>query len=155
MTSFKEEEPIRTHTLQEIVILEPTIQQEIFRTVLECGYDSTMAKLLVAQSRHETGNWKSKLSRKANNVFGMHKAKKNTRAIGVMVAEKGNRFAMYATVEDSTLEALEWLSKKDCPFKFKNSNEYAKWLKSKGYYEDSVANYSNALKAHLKHINFY
>lgn len=146
------EDIVRTHTLPTVTIVAPTIEQEIFRTVLECGYDTTMAKLMVAQSRHETGNWKSRLARKANNVFGMHSNKNSKRSIGTTIAEKNNKFAVYDSVESSTLEALDWLSSHDCPFKFKSSSEYAKWLKSKGYYEDSVTNYSNALRVHLKQL---
>jgi len=151
-SATREEEPVRTYYLPEIVVVAPTVEQEIFRTVIDCGYDTTMAKLLVAQSRHETGNWKSRLARKANNVFGMHHSKSSKRATGSTVAEKKKNFATYESVEESTLEALDWLVKRDCPMKFKNSYEYAKWLKSKGYYEDTLSNYSNALRANLKQI---
>jgi flagellum-specific peptidoglycan hydrolase FlgJ len=136
-----------------VVILEPTKDEEIFRTVIENGYDSMMAKLLVAQSRHETGNYKSRLARLANNMFGMQKPRRShTRAIGTAWAEGRPNYAKYGSIEDSTLDVLDLLKRRNCPFNFKTTYEYAKWLKSKGYYEDSLENYSRALKRQLRQV---
>jgi hypothetical protein len=46
LNSMEVEEEVPVVTLPEVVILEPTKDEEIFRTVIENGYDSMMAKLL-------------------------------------------------------------------------------------------------------------
>lgn len=148
----KEETPIKTTTLPEVVITAPTTQQEIFNTVIEQGYDTLMAKLIVAQAMHESGNFKSKLFRKGNNAFGMMRTKKDTLAIGSMGAEKRSGYAVYEDVNKSTIAVLQLLERKGCGFKFNSAKEYAKWLKSKGYYEDTTTNYVRALQIHLRRV---
>lgn len=148
----KEEKPIHTVTLPEITIVAPTVQQEIFRTVIEAGYDTLMGKLIVAQAMHETGNFKSKLFRKGNNAFGMLKGKKDTLAIGIMRAEKRNGYAKYTDVTNSTYAVLQLLERKGCNFKFKNPQEYAKWLKTKGYYTAPTSEYARAISRHYNKV---
>mgnify|MGYP003739826209 CR=1 FL=1 len=136
----------------EEVIVEYTPAQEIFETALSYGLDSTMAKLLVSQAIHETGNFKSKLFREGNNAFGMMRGKLDTLAIASTRAERRNGYAVYNSIEHSTLAVIGLLTRKGCQFKFNTPRDYAIWLKSKGYYEDTVANYSKALNKRFNEL---
>jgi hypothetical protein len=156
LTSFtigqQEEVVIPTVILPPVEVTPPTPNEEIFNAALSSGLDSTMAKLLVAQAIHETGGFKSRLYRRGNNAFGMMVSKKDTLKVGSMAAEGRPGYAKYESLEESTKAVIGLLTRKGCSFKFKSPHQYASWLKSVRYYEDSVSNYSNALNVHYKKV---
>lgn len=151
-TTITAQERIPVIMLPEVTCIEPTPEEEVYLTAIEYGLDTIMAKLIVAQARHESGKFSSKLYRKGNNAFGMMRCKRDTLALSSMHAENRPGYAMYATLENSTIAVLNLLSRKGCKFNFKSPGAYANWLKSVGYYEDSVQNYSNSLRVHYNKL---
>lgn len=120
------------------------------RDVLETeGLDPFVVDLLVAQSKHESGNYKNSLT-KYNNVFARHYHKTDTFATSAGAEAEGHsRFAKYPTLRSATLSQISYLRRKNYSFKWKSPNEFATELKSKSYYEASIEEYSAALKRYM------
>ena len=122
--------------------------QRIFRVLLESNVPEQMAKILVAQAAHETGNFTSNLFKTANNAFGMKVP--NIRPT-FTIGETKSGFAKFATIEDSASDLLLWLEHFGIPLNFVDPREYVKAIKARGYFEDSIGNYTNGvLRAFMK-----
>ena len=101
-----------------------------------------LAEMLAAQAAHETGNFTSRIFSENNNAFGM---KASTRDY-----DFGERYghALYLSIGDSVKDILEYLSDRMKPLKEianMSISEYALYLKSVGYFEDTVQNYTSGL----------
>jgi len=133
--------------------LEETIEQKIYNTCLDNGLDTLMAKIIVAQARHESGNFKSKLFKEHRNAFGLlHSRRRKTTSRGPLGRAEGrNGYASYNTVQESTQDALFMLMNRG-DIKFNSIDDYSIWLKSIHYYEADEKLYRNALKKHLKNV---
>lgn len=110
---------------------------------------------VIAQAKHETGGFNTKLSEpfdQNNNMFGMQRPyKRNTtdNRKGNLITE-GKTMANYNTLDDSAVDLILWkdmFKKNPFPTKVNSAHEYAQALKDRGYYTDSVFNYSKALGA--------
>lgn len=130
---------------------ELTIEERITIVLLDAGLDSMTAKLIVAQSKHESGNYKNSLTRKHNNVFARWWSKYDKYSMGSGAKAEGHtRFARYQSIELATLSQIDYFKRKGYSMKWKSADAFAKELKAKGYYADSTSNYSRALRRHLK-----
>jgi predicted hydrocarbon binding protein len=101
-----------------------------------------LSELLAAQAAHETGDFTSRIFSENNNAFGMKASTRNY--------ESGERYghAIYLSLGDSIKDMLEYLSDKIKPLKEiaeMSISEYAIYLKSVGYFEDTVQNYTSGL----------
>jgi uncharacterized FlgJ-related protein len=128
-----------------------TDTETIIRNVLKREKVSPFViELLVAQSKHESGNYTSKLTLH-NNLFGRHYSKIDTFAISDgATAEGHSRFAIYPSVEYATLSQLAYLKRKGYSFKWNTAREYAVELKRKRYYEADISVYANSLNRLIK-----
>lgn len=102
-----------------------------------------LAALLLAQSRHETGNFKSQSYKVGHNLFGM---KRSTRPY-----DTGEYLghASYPNDEESIKDMLAYLvtSKAYTLREIANMDvrQYVLFLKSRGYFEDDTMNYYNGM----------
>lgn len=120
-------------------------ENRIRRTLETQEIDPYVIELLVAQSKHESGNYRNSLT-PYNNVFARHYSKKDTFAISAGAPAEGHsRFAKYPDVEAATLSQLDYLRRKKYTFNWKSPYQYALELKQKRYYEAEVMTYTNAL----------
>jgi flagellum-specific peptidoglycan hydrolase FlgJ len=103
-----------------------------------------------AQAKHETGNFTSAVYRNNNNMFGMKNGSIMSawEMVGT-VAPDGGTYAKYACDLDSVKDLLQWFEWKKFPVSVASVEQYASELKSRGYYGDSLANYTNGLKRFL------
>lgn len=132
-----------------MVSLPVDYEKEIRRVLRSEGVDHYTAELLIAQSKHESGNYKNGLT-KYNNVFARHYHKIDSFAVSNGAAAEGHsNFAIYPTIKYATLSQLSYLRRKKYSFKWKNPHQYAVELKSKGYYEATIEQYTAALKSHM------
>ena len=117
------------------------------RDVLESeGLEPFVVDLLIAQSKHESGNYKNSLT-KYNNVFARHYHKNDTFATSAGAEAEGHsRFAKYPTLRNATLSQISYLKRKNYSFNWKTTSQYAVELKEKRYYEAPVEEYTAALK---------
>lgn len=125
---------------------EPVDYENRIRKVLrEEGVNDYVTELLVAQSKHESGNYRNTLT-PYNNVFARHYSKRDTFAISAGAKAEGHsRFAKYPNVEYATLSQLDYLKRKKYSFNWKSPYQFALELKQKNYYEAPVMEYTNAL----------
>lgn len=117
------------------------------------GVPAALAELLVAQSKHETGNYTSNLFRSYNNAFGYSFYSGSDYQTGPgSIADNGQPIAAYASVNDSTMEMVDWLYRRYRQGKIPaltsitTPEQYAAALKSANYYGDSYDNYLAGLK---------
>jgi len=82
-----------------------SIDEQIYTAALKAGFTPSAAKLIVAQARHETGNYTSYQYRTNNNLFGM-------KFVNQPLATKGNKspegdfYAKYPNVAASVQDLV-------------------------------------------------
>lgn len=135
-----------------------TIDELIYKTARagtnnNPGLPPALAALVVAQAKHETGNFTSNFFKRYNNAFGYSYYPASPYQIGAgTVADNGLKIAAYAAVQDSVKELIDWLYRRVNDGKFPaldtitTPEKYAGLLKSAGYYGDTLQNYTAGLK---------
>jgi uncharacterized FlgJ-related protein len=114
-------------------------------------WDDKSIRMLVAQARHETGNFTSDLYIKHNNAFGMMFPKiRNTTA----QSETESGYSHYETVADSILDMENYFAYKEYPIlsSFQTLHAYARALKDHAYFTAPVQAYGNALTKHFNQL---
>jgi flagellum-specific peptidoglycan hydrolase FlgJ len=143
--------------------------QLIYEAALKGGFTPTSAKLVVAQARHETGDYKSNVLNKNNNLFGM-------KFVGQALATRGTPapksewgcggkcnsdfYSKYANVSDSVQDLINRnlkFTRNGVTFEqLKNATDtttYANLLKKRGYYGATATIYDSGLKRALNKLN--
>jgi len=118
------------------------------------GVPPVLADLIVAQAKHETGNFSSRAFLQDNNAFGYSYVAGAYWQIGPgIIADNGQPVARYASIEDSTAEIVDWIYRRIAEGKFPANlndittpDQYARLLKGAGYYGDTVSNYLEGLR---------
>lgn len=130
-------------------------EKRIFNLSLEFGADTLTAKMIVAQAKLESGNFKNPLTRKHNNVFSMqHPKRRKTTSIGAFAtAEKRPKiYASYKTVRDAVRDLFLYFEARKIEKTQPSIDSYVKILKKKKFYESSEQSYKKALKKHFNKI---
>lgn len=125
----------------------------IFHTALNAGIPEDLAHLILAQAKHETANFTSKVFKENKNAFGYKyvKGAKWQQQPGRRSPE-GNQYAQYTNLENSTREITAWIYRRLKEKKFpdletiKTPYQYATLLKNTGYYTDTIITYTIGLK---------
>jgi hypothetical protein len=141
-----------------------TNDQKIYNTAIADGMPpgkDHLAEFIVAQARHETGNYNSDFFTMGHNAFGYEfvpGARWQLPTPGP-TADNGVPIAQYATLENSVHEITAWIKRRQSEGIFpanlatiSDPAQYAQLLKNADYYGDTVANYTNALVNWLKQI---
>ena len=129
-------------------------------TQVNPGLPVDLSNLVVAQAKHETGNFASNAFTKYNNAFGYSYAGSTYQTGPGLIADNGQPVGSYKNVEDSTKEIVDWIYRRRGEGKFpadlasiKTPALYADLLKKAGYYGDTLQNYLNGLTAFFKVIS--
>lgn len=111
--------------------------EALYFLLIEKGFNYQQARFIVAQSGHETGNFKSKIFKENNNYFGMKLALvRKTTAIGENLGH-----AKYIDLESCVEDfAIYYKVFKYLPV-YPSIQAYVKALKEKGYFEADEAAY--------------
>lgn len=136
-------------TREKVVPLAIDYEREI-RATLEANHvDEYVIELLIAQSKHESGNYKNNLT-KYHNVFARHYHKTDTLAVSAGARAEGHsNFAIYPTIKNATISQINYLKRKGYSFDWDTPKEYALELKKRGYYEAPVEEYAAALNSYM------
>lgn len=125
----------------------------IFQAAKAKGLPDLLSAFIVAQAKHETGNFTSNAFTRYNNAFGYSYTGSKYQTGKGLIADNGQPVAAYASVKDSTFEIADWIGRRVGEGKFpidlntiRTPDQYAQLLKAAGYYGDTVANYSNGLR---------
>jgi uncharacterized FlgJ-related protein len=118
--------------------------------------DTIMARIVVAQAAHESGDFSSPLALLHNNYFGMMhpgRGKLTTSLGGKGYAEGRYGYAHYKSIEDSAIDLMLWLEFNKFARDIRSADKYCILLKQHHYYEAPVKVYSTNLKRYLKIYN--
>lgn len=110
----------------------------IQKILIDSGYSPSMARMIAAVSRHETGNYTSHVFKTLNNMFGMRfPRERQTTALH----ESDSKYSVYASPADSVRDMVLYLDARRYPFTFRGPADLVSFMKSKAYFEDSESNY--------------
>ena len=124
-------------------------EREIRETLKEENIDPYIIELLVAQSKHESGNYRNSLT-PYNNVFARHYSKRDTFAISAGAPGEGHtKFAKYPSVRSATQSQLWYFRSRNYSFNWKSTYQFALECKRKGYYEAPLNLYVSALNKYM------
>jgi hypothetical protein len=118
------------------------------------GLPDPLASLLVAQAKHETGNFTSRFFRENNNAFGYaYYPGSLYQDGGGGIADNGSPIGSYPSIEASTMEIIDWIYRRfregrfPAPASITTPDQYAAALKSAQYFGDTLQNYLAGLKS--------
>lgn len=119
----------------------------IIRILKRSGYSDRFARMWVAVAKHESANFTSRLFRSVNNPFGMqHPRVRKTTSIGPFDLGREGKMASYKSVADAARDLVFYLEAFKYPKDFETVDQLVAFMKSKGYFTDSVSNYLNGVK---------
>ena len=127
----------------------------IYQQVTSMGIPDVVAKNIVAQARHESGDYTSNVFNHTNNAFGYTYFPLSNWQTG----DGYEGFAVYSNIQHSAGEVADWLKRREKDGKFSIASlttpeAYATALHSNGYFTDAVENYINGMKAAFSRINW-
>lgn len=135
-------------------------EQRIYNTAVSDGMPTDLAKLIVAQTKLETGNYTHRFFTEGNNAIGYsfvwpYGSKWQLPFPGDL-ADNNISIGQYATIENSIHELTDWIKRRQKEGKFPSSlsqittpAQYATLLKNAGYYGASLNDYTNGLATWL------
>jgi hypothetical protein len=102
------------------------------------GLPDPIAKIITAQSGHETGGWLSPVYKTDNNLFGYG------------YDGNGNYTYYPYGIQDSIDDLVGWLDRHVPGYEaITVPGDYAAAIRAQGYYTDSLTNYSNGISRWL------
>jgi hypothetical protein len=132
---------------------ENQISALIYSTASLDGMPDDLARLIVAQAKHETDLYTSHAFLKNNNCFGYKFVPGGKWQIGAgITSSEKDPYANYRDITDSVHELTDWIKRRQFGKKFPTDLkeiitplQYATLLKACGYYGDPVHNYISGL----------
>ncbi len=135
------------------------IDQLIYDTAIQQGFNPMAAKLIAAQARFESADYTSNVFNNNNNTSGI-KYIGQPNAVRGSLSPEGDYYAHFYTIQDSVNDKIVRLYNITMngvtPEQLKNSTnatEFANLLKQRGYYGSSASEYASGLRAKLLKIN--
>jgi uncharacterized FlgJ-related protein len=145
------------------------IDQAIYNTAIEQGFNPITAKLIVAQARFESADYTSNVFKLNNNTSGIKFIGQPNAVRGSLAPSNertcnggcnGDYYAKFNTIQDSINDKIVRLYNINMrgvsPQQLKNSTDstgFANLLKQRGYYGSSASEYAAGLKSKLLKIN--
>jgi hypothetical protein len=151
--------------------------QEIYEGAIKGGANPSLAKLLVAQARNESGHYSSNQTKVNNNIFGFKHSTNSNYSKKGNISPEGDPYAHYDTLQDAIKDYIvRWMNKpsKEGGTRLQEFNKikdgdtltYARKLKGYGYFgnksgesdESSIQRYASNMASTLlrvKVVAFY
>jgi hypothetical protein len=138
-----------------------TNDELIYNTAIGDGMPETLALFMVAQARHETGNYTHRFFTIGKNAFGYSyvRGAKWQLDKGGPNADNGIPIAQYSDVRNSVHEITDWVKRRQREGLFPTNlgtidtpDKYAELLKKAGYYGAPLDEYLNGIIAALRKI---
>jgi hypothetical protein len=130
-------------------------EERIYNTATADGMPRYLALLLVAQSKHETGNYTHRFFTIGHNGFGYsyYPASRWQLSTGGPKADNGIPIAQYRSIEDSVHEITDWIKRRQRDGKFPadlntitSAEQYGTLLKAANYFGAPLQLYINGIK---------
>jgi flagellum-specific peptidoglycan hydrolase FlgJ len=116
------------------------------------------AAWIIAQAKHESANFTSRVYRTDNNPFGL-KYYSDSVSMGTkgLAASDGGNYTHFKNDQIAFKAYLNWIRREThagrktgpLPTNYTTVDQFAQGLRDRGYYTDSVSNYTAALKRWL------
>ena len=137
------------------------IDQAIYDTAIEQGFNPTAAKLIVAQARFESADYTSNVFKTDNNTSGIkYIGSRQINASRGLLSPEGDYYAHFDTIQDCINDKIVRLYNIKMggvtPQQLKDSTdatEFANLLKQRGYYGSSASEYASGMRTKLFKIN--
>jgi Uncharacterized FlgJ-related protein len=131
--------------------VEMDIEQRMKTQLFFNAIPEPMQGLIIAQAKLESGSFTNRLSREGNNIFSMrHPTKRPTLSLGPLLRAEGRCcYAAFESIETAVDDYILYMEHFNVPDTFTTTQEYATYLKRKGYYECSVEDYTRLLNSLL------
>jgi hypothetical protein len=140
------------------------IDQSIFNTAIEQGFNPIAAKFIAAQARFESADYTSSVFRANNNTSGI-KFIGQAHASQGSLSPEGDYYAKFDTIQDSINDKIVRLYNKTMrgvtPQQLKdstNADDFSQKLKQRGYFGIDASDYARGIKSKLlkiKVLEFY
>lgn len=122
-------------------------QAAIERAMYRAGYSSQMIKWWTAISAFETTYWTSPIFRRANNLWGMTLASRNTTAIGIL-EDAPEKQAVYPSLDASAEDIVLFMRKRwRYPDNFVTLADLIRYMKQRNYFTSSEVKYYEGVKS--------
>lgn len=124
-----------------------TIEERIVTVLRDSGFSRTMQRIILAQAKHESGNFKSRLARNHNNIFGMtHPGTRHfTTSLGPLARAEGRGgYASYTSIEHSVADYILYKKRRQIEDS-EDVSAYIYQLKRKHYFEARADKYLKAI----------
>lgn len=110
-----------------------------------------MKKLILAQAKHESGNFTNNLTRRYKNVMAVTSCNcRKTMAIGKHGRAEGKtNFLVFSSIDSAMVDFMLHMQHMHIPDTFTRADTYARFLKKQRYYTDKEENYRRALNKWL------
>ena len=116
----------------------------IYGVLVIAGFSERLARYICAQAAHETGDFKSKIFRLNNNLFGMKVPKiRKTTAL-----YESNGHAVYENPESSVQDFIIYWKAQNYPMDFNSPDLFVEAIHKRGYFEADIREYK-------KGVNFF
>lgn len=107
---------------------------------------TVLAKFIVAQAGHETGNFTSDAFKRNNNIAGYKPYPTSLWQVYPIPATANQKYGYFPSIENSAYEVADWLGRRQAAFEQVNTvADYAVALRNTNYYTDTVGNYTSGL----------
>jgi len=129
-----------------------TVIRSTFR---KAGMSDKLIAWWTAIAKHETANFTSRVYQDARNLFGMTKPSQGAYERGWTTATTevlpyGEHQVIFRSIGDSAKDQLLFMTKRfNYPPDFASLLELVTYMKQRGYFEDSLDNYYNAVRKWL------
>lgn len=130
-------------------LIDKELAEYLIQYLSDAGFDPALSKMIVAQSRHETGNYTSRLFKEYNNPWGMmHPLKRTTASAGA----NPSGFATYISLSDAARDYVYYLQALDYNETYPDVRAFVSELKKKGYFEDNLTTYMSSVNSIYKSL---
>ena len=124
------------------------------RSIIRESEYAALEQYIIAQAKHETANFTSNVYKRDNNMFGMKLALRRpqnaTKGLASPEPEPYKYYARFESDSESMRDFINWLRFNRFPTNVTGVDQYAQLMKDKGFYGDSVENYTRALRRWMR-----
>ncbi len=120
---------------------------EVYQYLINAGFDPDQAKLVTAQSAHETANFTSSIFKSNNNLFGMKHAGQR-----LSLGEK-NGYANYSDIQSSVKDYAIYYVGHGYLKRYLSIDIFVQALKNKRYFEAEIEEYLKGVR-HFYNLYF-
>ena len=120
-----------------------SVEERIVKVLRDSGYSRQMQRIILAQAKNESACFKSLLSVRHNNIFGMMHPGRKTLTFslgGHGYAEGRYGYAVYSSIDSAVADYIQYRKRMSIPSS-DDPTTYILALKKKGYFTSDVKEY--------------